>query len=78
MRLTVETILVIVGILLGILLAGSLAILFVDPAIAVPAARGICVALAFLLLVGVVIPARRALSRRAAAAPRERTDGRAE
>jgi hypothetical protein len=45
------------------LLAGSLAILYADATLAVPVARGICVALVLVLVVGVIFPARRALAR---------------
>lgn len=62
-RIPLEAILLTV---LGLLLAGSLTIAYVDfdASVRVGIARGICVALAALLIVGVIFPARRALLRR--------------
>lgn len=62
-RLPLEAILLTV---LGLLLVGSLTIAYVDfdASVRVAIARGICVALAALLIIGVIFPARRALLRR--------------
>ena len=49
--------------LLGLLLAGSFAALFLEYEAAVQMARGICVVLTLLFLAGIWIPARRYLKR---------------
>ena len=56
-------------VVLGLLLAGSLTLAYADfdGELRVALARGICVALAVLLVAGVILPARRALARRKAA-----------